>query len=154
MSRLRLSIMLFGACSMGSIASDCQSFAVTIKASSASVGRNEPFEISAEIRNVGAREETILVMQCIYPSDWISDNPVVQLVYSACLQNDVFKRKLKPGEAYKTRLFARVVPSESPLDKTVTFRLGDRIKASRGELKPLTIYPPIWSKPVTIVVNR
>ena len=154
MSRLRFSILLLGACAMRSSVSDCQTFAVTIKASVALVERNEPFEISAEVRNVGTREETIEVMQCIYPSDWISDNPVVRVIYSACLQNEVFKKKLKPGEVYKKRLFARIVPSESTQDKNVTFRLGDRIKVSGGDLKPPTVSPPIWSKPVTIVMNR
>jgi hypothetical protein len=154
MSRLKFPFLLIAACTVGGIASHCQTFAVTIKASVTSVSRNEPFAVSTEVRNVGTRKETIDVWQCIYPPDWISDNRIVEVIYDSCLQNNMVKITLKPGESRKSHLYVRITSFESAKDKSVTFRLGHRIKLSGGEMKPPTITPPIWSNPFTIVMNQ
>jgi hypothetical protein len=153
MSRLKFPFLLLAACAMGGIAGHCQTFAVTIKAPATSVSRNEPFAVSTEVRNVGTREEVIVVSPCLYPTEWSSDNPVLKLVDLACLQSASYSVKLKPNEAYRTSLFVRITSSESAKDRSVTFRLGNRVKLSGGESKPRSVTPPIWSKPLTIVVK-
>jgi hypothetical protein len=146
----KLVVLLLSAWAIGGMTSRCQSFDVAIKASTASARYNVPFAVSTEVRNVSKSQQVIELSPCTYPSEWTSDNLRVRLVHNSCLQDALLIVKLKPGEAYKASVFVQISPSESAQDKSVTFRLGNRIKLSVGDLKPPTVSPLTWSKPVTI----
>lgn len=130
-----------------------QSFRAEIKLTQTEVGNNETFLVDTAIRNIGTKEQSLEILPCTYPMQWVADNPHVFVDRVSCLKNSRIAVTLKPNEAYEQRVPVHVeLKPHADGHKKVTFRLGYGTKTPMGVWKPWPDIPPIWSNPVTVTV--
>lgn len=149
-----LLVGLFLLCCTVAVASgQAQALKAEIKLSQPVVKDNEYFSATTTIRNTGSAEETFVVWDCSYPSQWRPDNPIIKAQAIPCRQNVPGKVKLRPGETYTkpVLLYAKLKSSEHV--QSVTFRLGYGTWAYFGTIEPTPKSPAIWSNTVTVTVD-
>jgi len=132
----------------------CQEFKAEIHVSPIQVKPDTPFLVDTAIRNMDKHQQTIEICPCTYPSQWVADNPSIQVHDFACLQSTLKRITLKPGQAYKNSFLVEALSSKTGPTRDITFRLRYGTKAAQGEWKPWPKIPPIWSNAVTVTVER
>lgn len=137
----------------GVSSSQVQALKAEIKLAQSVVKNNEYFSVTTTIRNTGSAEETLVVWDCSYPSQWRPDSPIIKGQVVACKQNVPGKLKLRPGETYTKPVLLYVELKSSEQVKSVTFRLGYGTSAFFGTIEPAPKSPAIWSNTVTVTVD-
>jgi hypothetical protein len=128
---------------------EASSIIVDIKVASFTVKADEYLPVSATIRNVGTKEQSLQMWSCSYPEQWAVDNPIIHLMAVSCNKNVVVHVRLKPDEAYEMAVSIYIERSaEHQVQKSVTFRLG--LKPNIFEKTGLP--SPIWSNAITLRV--
>jgi hypothetical protein len=145
-----------------------------IKLAQTVVQNNEDFSVSTVIRNTSSAEQSLQVLHCCYSAQWTADNPLVHVdCAESCMKNIPWKVTLKPGEAYKKTVLARVaLAAGTGQPESVTFRMGFQsnsyktepvaplpwgISATNGTTQTRQMIhdtPQIWSNAVMISVTR
>jgi hypothetical protein len=124
---------------------------VEIKPSQTKVNNYETFSVATEMRNTSTDEQSIELWSCSYPTQWVSDNPVVRFNLVGCKKNDLLTIKLKPGKTLDRVLSVRIeLPAEGDPIEEVTFRMGFKTATSLIGHENL----PNWSRPVTVSVTK
>jgi len=125
---------------------------VEIKPTKTVVKNHEGFLVSTALRNTGNLEQLVSVWSCSYSTQWLTDNPSVQLTGGGdCFKNGLGIVRIKPGEAYERKVPVSVtLGSRSGQHESVTFRMGFQDENPRTIPKP----PRIWSNAVTVNITR
>jgi hypothetical protein len=142
-------LLCFGA---GIADSQVHALTAEIKLAQSVVKNNEDFSVTTTIRNTGAAEETLVVWDCSYPSQWRPDSSIVKGEVIPCRQNVPGMVKLRPGETYTRPVLVHVELKTPEPGQSVTFRLGYGTWAYYGTIEPAPKSPAIWSNPVTVTV--
>ena len=131
------------------------SWKVEIKPEQTAVKSKQDFSVATAVRNIAKGEQSLYVLDCLYPGHWSTDNPAVNLIVINCAQNSLATFRLKPGEAHESALPVFIeLAAGSARHESVTFRLRYAFANSLGTSAPGTVPPPIWSNPVTVEVSR
>ncbi len=124
---------------------------VEIKPARTAVNNYEPFQVATAIHNTGTEAKSLKIWSCSFPTQWVSDNPVVYVNLVSCEKNDLLEIKLDPGKACERVVSVRVqLGAGSGKPEPVTFRLGFKAVAYATGQQNV----PIWSDPITVTVTK
>lgn len=129
-----------------------QSLRVEIKTPQVSVNAGQRVPVSTLIRNSGSKDTKIEIWACAFPSEWVVDNPSIEIEQPNCLSEDRRLIVLKPGGEYQRDVTISVRLGNRN-QKDVSFRMGFRNGVSRPDAKHPTKTETVWSNLVTVRVT-
>jgi hypothetical protein len=131
-----------------------QPLRVEIKTAQVSVKTGQRVPVSTWVRNSGSTDATIEIWACAFPSEWVVDNPSVEIEQPNCVAENRSSIVLKPGGEYQRDLMIFVHLGTANFDqKELSFRLGFRNGVFRDEKhQPKT--DPVWSNSATLKVTK
>lgn len=128
-----------------------QSLRIEIKTPQVSVKADQRVPVSTLIRNSSSKDTKIEIWACAFPSEWVVDNPSIEIEQPNCLSEARSTIVLKPGREYKRDLTISVRLGNRNQNE-VSFRMGFRNGVSRDEKHPPKT-EPVWSNLVTVSVT-
>lgn len=112
------------------------------------------FTIKTVITNISGDDFTINVWSCGYGDTWISDGGIFITGMMSCPVNKLESITLKRRESHTRFLQVTVVKGTQP--GPLTFRLGFQPPRQTADwtYTGYLEYPPVWSNPLTIKIEK